>query len=195
MKKRLVIGISGATGPIYAIRMLEVLKDIDDIETHLIISNAAELTIKLETDYTVDYVKGLADVTYSNENVGASIASGSFETLGMVVTPCSIKTLSGIANSFNVNLLIRAADVTLKERRKLVLMVRETPFHKGHIRLMLQAAEMDAIIVPAIPSFYQKPKTIDDIINQNVGRILDIFNIKVPGLFKRWEGDDSLVKT
>ncbi len=190
MKKRLVIGISGATGPVYAIRMLEVLKKVDDVETHLIVSNAAKETIRLETDLSLDYVKGLADVVHDSENVGASIASGSFETLGMVVAPCSIKTLSGIANSFNVNLLIRAADVTLKERRKLVLMVRETPFHKGHLKLMLQAADLGALIVPAIPSFYQKPKTIDDLINQSIGRILDSFNINLPGLFKRWSGTE-----
>jgi 4-hydroxy-3-polyprenylbenzoate decarboxylase len=188
MKKRLVIGISGATGPVYAIRMLEVLKKVDDIETHLIVSNAAQETIRLETDLSLDYVKGLADVVHDNGNVGASIASGSFQTLGMVVAPCSIKTLSGIANSFNVNLLIRAADVTLKERRKLVLMVRETPFHKGHLKLMLKAADLGALIVPAIPSFYQKPKTIDDLINQSTGRILDFFDINLPGLYKRWSG-------
>ncbi len=189
MKKRLIIGLSGATGPIYAIRMLEVLKKVDDIETHLIISNAARETIKLETEFQLDYVEDLADVVHDNDNVGASVASGSFETIGMVVAPCSIKTLSGIANSFNVNLLIRAADVVLKENRKLVLMVRETPFHKGHLKLMLQAAELGAVIVPAIPSFYQKPKTIDDLINQSAGRILDIFGIKPPGLYKRWSGN------
>ena len=167
MSKRLVIAMSGATGAVYGIRMLEVLKDTD-VETHLIMSKAAELTIRLETDYDVDYVKSLADCDYNVENVGAAVASGSFETMGMVVIPCSIKTLSGIANSFNVNLLIRAADVTLKEGRRLVLMVRETPFHKGHLRLMLQMADMGALIAPAIPSFYKKPQTIDDIVNQTV---------------------------
>ncbi len=187
--KKLVIGISGATGPIYGIRMLEALKDTD-IETHLVISGASETTIKLETDYKMNYIKGLADRVYDIKNVGGAIASGSFQTLGMVVAPCSIKTLSGIAHSFNENLLIRSADVTLKEGRKLVLMVRETPFHKGHLKLMLQAAEMGAVIAPAIPSFYKKPKTIDDIVNQSVGRILDFFDIKV-GLFDRWSEDDS----
>jgi len=189
MKKRLVIGMSGATGAAYAIRMLEVLKETE-IETHLIISNAAEKTIQLETDDTVDHVKGLADRVYDIENVGAAIASGSFETLGMVVIPCSIKTLSGIANSFNVNLLIRAADVTLKERRKLALMVRETPFHKGHFRLMAQAADMGALIIPPVPSFYKRPKTIDDILDQTVGRILDFFGIKL-GIFNRWSEADG----
>lgn len=189
-KKRLVIGISGATGPIYGIRMLEMLKDVDDIETHLVISSASETTIKLETDYQMEYVKGLADCVYDMKNVGGAIASGSFETAGMVVAPCSIKTLSGIANSYNENLLIRAADVTLKEGRKLVIMVRETPFHKGHLRLMLQAAEIGAVIAPPIPSFYKKPKTIDDIVNQSVGRTLDYFGIKVNG-FERWSSADS----
>ncbi len=188
-KKRLVLGISGATGPIYGIRMLEVLKDID-VETHLVLSDASEITIQLETDYQIDYVKRLADCVYDINNVGGAIASGSFETLGMVVAPCSIKTLSGIAHSFNDNLLIRAADVTLKEGRKLVLMVRETPFHKGHLRLMLQAAEMGAFIAPAIPSFYKKPKTIDDIVNQTVGRILGFFDINVD-IFDRWSDKDS----
>jgi len=188
-KKRLAIGISGATGPIYGIRMLEVLKDTD-VETHLVISGASETTISLETDYQMNYVKSLADCVYDINNVGGAIASGSFETLGMVVAPCSIKTLSGIAHSYNDNLLIRSADVTLKEGRKLVLMVRETPFHRGHLRMMLQAAEMGAVIAPAIPSFYKKPKTIDDIINQSVGRILDFFNIEVD-IFERWSKEDS----
>jgi len=189
MTQRLVIGMSGATGAIYGIRMVEVLKDTN-VETHLILSKAAELTTRLETDYDIDYVRGLADFDYEVDNVGAAIASGSFETMGMVVIPCSIKTLSGIANSFNVNLLIRAADVTLKEERKLVLMVRETPFHKGHLRLMLQMADMGALIAPAIPSFYKKPQTIDDIINQTVGRILDYYGIKID-LFHRWSFEDG----
>jgi len=181
--------MSGATGAIYGIRMLEVLKDTD-IETHFILSKAAELTTRLETEYDIDTVKDLADVCYEVDNVGAAIASGSFETMGMVVIPCSIKTLSGIANSFNVNLLIRAADVTLKEERKLVLMVRETPFHKGHLRLMLQMADMGALIASAIPSFYKKPRTIDDIVNQTVGRILDYYDIKID-LFQRWSFEDG----
>ena len=189
MNKRLIIGISGATGAVYGIRMLEVLKDTD-VETHLVISNAAEKTIKLETDYEVDYVKSLADCVYDILNVGAAIASGSFETNGMVVIPCSIKTLSGIANSFDTNLLIRAADVVLKEGRKLVLLVRETPFHKGHLRLMQQAADMGAILAPPVPAFYNRPKTIDDIINQSVGRALNFFDIKLD-LYKRWTVEDG----
>ena len=189
MKKRLVIGMSGASGSLYGIRMLEILKDTD-VETHLVISNAAEKTIQLETDYQVDYVKGLPGVTYDINNIGAAIASGSFETMGMVIVPCSIKTLSGIANSFDTNLLIRSADVTLKERRRLVLMVRETPFHKGHLRLMTEASDMGAIIAPPIPSFYKRPETIDDILNQIVGRMLDFFDIKVD-IFKRWSAEDG----
>ncbi|MDY7037657.1 MAG: UbiX family flavin prenyltransferase [Thermodesulfobacteriota bacterium] len=187
--RRLVIGISGATGVDYAIRMLETLREID-VETHLVVSNAAEKIIQLETDRPVDYVKGLADYVYDNNNVGAATASGSFETYGMVIVPCSIRTLSGIANSFSMNLLIRSADVTLKERRRLVLMVRETPFHKGHLKLMLQAADMGAIIAPPIPSFYKNPETIDDILNQTVGRVLDLFDIKVD-ILKRWSKEDG----
>lgn len=189
MAKRLVIGMSGATGAVYGIRMLEVLR-ATDVETHLVISKAAEMTIVLETDYTVKYVKGLADHVYDVENVGGAIASGSFETMGMAVAPCSIKTLSGIANSFNVNLLIRAADVTLKEGRPLALMVRETPFHRGHLRLMMQAAEMGAVIIPPILSFYKRPKSIDDIINQSVGRVLEFFSIRL-NTFKRWSEEDG----
>jgi len=189
MSKRLVIGMSGATGAVYGIRMLEVLKDTD-VETHLVISKAAEKTIQLETDYEVGYVKNLADCVHDILNVGAAIASGSFETIGMVVIPCSIKTLSGIANSFDTNLLIRAADVVLKERRKLVLLVRETPFHKGHLRLMQQAADMGAILAPPVPAFYNKPQTLDDIINQSVGRALNFFDIKLD-LYKRWTMEDG----
>jgi 4-hydroxy-3-polyprenylbenzoate decarboxylase len=191
VKKRLIVGISGASGPVYAVRMLEILHDIDGIETHLVISDASALTISAETKYHIDHVKSLADVYHDNSNIGASIASGSFATAGMVVIPCSIKTLSGIANSFNENLLIRAADVSLKEKRKLVLVVRETPFHKGHLKLMLQAADIGAIIAPAIPAFYTQPQSIDDIINQSVGRILDMFDINVPALFSRWSGESK----
>ena len=187
--RRLVVGISGATGSIYGIRMLEVLRGTD-VETHLVMSEAAEKTIQLETDFTVEYVKGLADVVYDINNVGGTIASGSFETMGMVVIPCSIKTLSGIANSFNVNLLIRAADVTLKEQRRLVLMVRETPFHKGHLRLMLQATESGAVIAPPIPAFYKHPRTITELIDQAIGRILGLFQIKVD-IFERWDEEDG----
>lgn len=189
MKKRLTVGISGASGIIYGIRMLEVLKNTD-IETHLVISAAAEMTCNLETDKTLDYVINLANYVYNIKNIGAAIASGSFETLGMVVSPCSIKTLSGIANSYNNNLLVRAADVTLKEKRKLLLMVRETPFHKGHLNLMSRVTDVGAIVMPPVPAFYKKPKTLNDIINHCVGRMLDHFSIKTD-IFKRWSTEDG----
>jgi 4-hydroxy-3-polyprenylbenzoate decarboxylase len=188
MKKRLIVGIAGASGVIYGVRMLEVLKN-RGIETHLIISEAGKLNIKIETDYDVDEVLAMADITYSNKQMAASVASGSFQTMGMVIAPCTVKTLSGIANSYNENLLIRAADVQLKEKRKLAIMFRETPLHVGHLRLLTQAAEMGAHIVPPIPAFYHHPKTIDDIINQSVGKVLDYMGIE-HDLFKRWDNTE-----
>jgi 4-hydroxy-3-polyprenylbenzoate decarboxylase len=182
--KRLVVGISGATGAIYGIRLLEFLSK-SDVETHLVVSTSAEKTIRMETNWTLAQVKALASVTYDMEDVGADISSGSFHAEGMVVIPCSIKSLSAIANSYNENLLIRAADVTLKERRKLVLVVRETPLHRGHLSLMLNVAEAGGVILPPIPAFYFLPKTMDDIINHTVGRVLDVFNID-HSLFNRW---------
>ena len=182
--KRLVVGISGATGAIYGIRLLEILSK-SDVETHLVISGSAEKTIRMETSWTLAQVKGLAAVTYNMEDVGADISSGSFHTEGMVVIPCSIKSLSAIANSYNENLLIRAADVALKERRKLVLVVRETPLHRGHLSLMLNVADAGGILLPPIPAFYFLPKTMDDLINHTVGRVLDVFGID-HGLFNRW---------
>ena len=182
--KRLVVGLTGATGAIYGIRLLEILSK-SDVETHLVISTSAEKTIRMETHWTLEQVKALATVTYNMEDVGADISSGSFHTEGMVVIPCSIKSLSAIANSYNENLLIRAADVALKERRKLVLVVRETPLHRGHLTLMLNAADAGAVILPPIPAFYFLPKTLDDIINHTVGRALDVFNID-HSLFNRW---------
>ena len=182
--KRLVVGISGATGAIYGIRLLEFLSK-SDIETHLIVSRSAEKTIRMETSWTLEQVKALATVTYNMEDVGADISSGSFHAEGMVVIPCSIKSLSAIANSYNDNLLIRAADVTLKERRKLVLVVRETPLHRGHLSLMLNVADAGGVILPPIPAFYFLPKTIDDLINHTVGRVLDVFSID-HRLFNRW---------
>ena len=187
MTKRIVVGISGASGVIYGVKMLTRLMEVD-FETHLIISAAGKLTIKIETDYTPDEVAAMADFVYDHKNVAASLASGSFLTDGMVVAPCTIKTLSGIANSYTEDLLVRAADVTLKERRKLVLVVRETPFHKGHLRLMTQAADMGAHILPPIPSFYHKPKTLDDIIDQTIGKVFDYLGI-THNLFMRWDGD------
>ena len=188
MPKRLVVGISGASGVTYGVRLLQVLKDTD-YETHLIISKSGELNIEIETDYDPADVKAMADYVYDHKNMAASLASGSFLTAGMVVVPCTIKTLSGIANSYNENLLVRAADVTLKEKRKLALVVRETPLHKGHLRLMTMAADMGAHILPPVPSFYHMPKTIEDIIDQTIGKIFDFMGIE-HDLFKRW-GDDS----
>ena len=182
--KRLVVGISGATGAIYGIRLLEFLSK-SDVETHLVISTSAEKTIRMETSWTLEQVKALATVTYNMEDVGADISSGSFHAEGMVVIPCSIKSLSAIANSYNENLLVRAADVALKERRKLVLVVRETPLHRGHLSLMLNVADAGGVILPPIPAFYFLPKTLDDIINHTVGRVLDVFEID-HHLFNRW---------
>ena len=186
---RLIVGISGASGVIYGIRLLEVLRGVAAIETHLILSNAAKRTILLETDYTIDQVETLANRLYSFGDISASISSGSYKTMGMVVIPCAIKTLSGIANSYSDNLLVRAADVVLKDRRKLVLVVRETPLHLGHVRLMAQAIEFGAVIMPPVPAFYHRPQNLDDIINQTVNRVLDLFGVDLDhDLFQRWQG-------
>ena len=184
MTKRIVIGISGASGVIYGIKMLSLLQE-KDFETHLIISDSGRKNIEIETSFKADDVAGMANYTYDNKDVGAALASGSYLTEGMVVVPCTIKTLSGIANSYTNNLLVRAADVTLKEKRKLVLVVRETPLHVGHLSLMTKAAQMGAHILPPIPSFYHQPKTIDDIIHQTIGKIFDYLGIE-HHLFKRW---------
>ena len=186
---RLVIGIAGASGVIYAVRLLEVLHDVPNVETHLVLSDAARQTIGYETNFTVEKVMELADVQHSIKNIAASISSGSFKTMGMVVVPCSMKTLSGIAMSFSDNLLLRAADVTLKDRRPLVLLPRETPLHLGHLRLMVQVSEMGAILLPPMPAFYHRPKTVDDIINQTINRVLDVLKIELEhDLFDRWTG-------
>jgi 4-hydroxy-3-polyprenylbenzoate decarboxylase len=182
--KKIVVGVSGATGTIYAVRVLEALRKAN-IETHLVISEGAVKVMKLETEYDPEMLASLASFAYEVNDLGAPIASGSFLTDGMVVVPCSIKSLSAIANSYSDNLLIRAADVTLKEKRKLVLVVRETPLHAGHLQLMLKASEIGAVILPPVPAFYHKPVTIDDLVNQTVGKILDQFGIDA-GLFKRW---------
>lgn len=184
MTKRIVIGISGASGVIYGIKMLSLLQE-KDFETHLIISESGRQNIEIETSYKADEVAGMANYTYDNKDVGAALASGSYLTEGMVVVPCTIKTLSGIANSYTNNLLVRAADVTLKEKRRLVLVVRETPLHVGHLRLMTRAAQMGAHILPPVPSFYHQPKTIDDIIHQTIGKIFDYLGIE-HNLYKRW---------
>jgi 4-hydroxy-3-polyprenylbenzoate decarboxylase len=187
--RRLVVGLSGASGVIYGIRLLEVLRGVPDIETHLVTSNAAKQTILLETDYTVEQVEALAATPYRFTDIAARISSGSFKTMGMVVIPCSMKTLSGIALSFSDNLLLRAADVVLKDHRRLVLVPRETPLHLGHLRLMIQVVEMGAILVPPMPAFYHRPQTLDDIVNQTVNRVLDLLDIELPhDLFERWSG-------
>jgi 4-hydroxy-3-polyprenylbenzoate decarboxylase len=189
MSLPLVVAITGATGVIYGVEMLRVLKTLGQ-ETHLILSEAAGLNLAIETDCDLDYVKGLAHVVYSNKDVGAAVASGSFRTRGMIVAPCTVKTLSAVANSFTYNLIVRAADVTLKERRPLVLMVRETPLHKGHLELMARAADCGAVILPPMPAFYHKPESIMDIIHQSIGKALDQVGIEHT-LFRRWAGQGS----
>lgn len=183
----LIVGISGASGAVYGVRLLSALRKAK-IPSHLIVSKSAALTLKEECNLTVNQVRELADVNYSNGDVGASVSSGSFKTLGMVIIPCSIRTVSDIAYGTTDNLLSRAADVVLKERRRLVLVVRETPLHAGHLKSMLAATENGAIIMPPVPAFYHRPKTIDDIVNQTVGRCLDLFDID-SGLVKRWQPD------
>lgn len=180
------MAISGASAPIYGIRLLEVLSRTDEVETHLILSKGALRTIPLETDWSVTKVKKLADYNHNLDDIAASISSGSFKTAGMVIAPCSMNTLSGVATTRADNLITRAADVTLKERRRLVLVVRETPLHLGHLRNMIAAAELGAIVLPPIPAFYHKPQTIDDLINHTVGRLLDLFDVE-HDLFKRWQ--------
>lgn len=183
-KKRLIIGISGASGIIYGIRLLEILRTTD-IEVHLIVSKTAEQTRIIETSLSAKQLKELADVQYAAGDLTAAIASGSYKTMGMMIAPCSIKTLSEIATGITGNLLSRAADVTLKENRRLVLMVRESPLHAGHLESMLKVARMGGIIAPPMPAFYNQPKTLDDMINHTVGRALDLFDIDV-NLVKRW---------
>jgi flavin prenyltransferase len=186
MEKRIVVGISGASGVIYGYEMLKTLRRLG-YESHVVITEGAKHNFLLETDHSVRDVEEAADFLYNDGDLGARISSGSFLTRGMVVIPCSIKTLSGIANSYDANLLVRAADVTLKERRPLVLVVRETPLHEGHLRLMLSAAASGAVILPPVPAFYHRPKVIQDLINQTIGKILDC--LRVPhDVFKRWDG-------
>jgi len=186
--KRLIIGISGATGAIYGVRMLEVLSKLKDVETHLVLTRAAKMTIQVETPHSVKDVESMADVVHDINNVGASISSGSFRTAGMVIVPCSMKSLGGIAHSVGGDLLVRAADVILKERKKLVLVARETPLHLGHLETMAALTRMGAVIFPPVPAYYHRPKTLDDIINQTVSRILDQFDIDV-NLFERWSDE------
>lgn len=186
---RLIVGISGASGAIYGIRLLEVLRGVAEIETHLVVSTAARLTISLETDYSLEAVEKLADSVYRPGDIAAPISSGSFKTMGMVVAPCSMKTVSGIANSYTDNLLLRAADVVLKDRRRLVLVPRETPLHLGHLRLLTQVTEMGAIVMPPTPAFYHRPQKIEEIVDQTINRVLDLLDIELDGdLFERWQG-------
>jgi 4-hydroxy-3-polyprenylbenzoate decarboxylase len=182
--KRLIIGISGASGVIYGVRLLETLRSMD-VETHLVISKAAEVTIAYETDVKVAALHDLADISYPEADIAAAISSGSFKTLGMVIAPCSIRSMSEIATGVTSSLLTRAADVVLKERRRLVLMVRETPLHTGHLRNMTALSEMGAIIAPPLPGFYAMPESVDDIIDHSVGRVLDLFGLD-SGKVRRW---------
>ena len=183
--KRMIIGISGASGVIYGIRALMHLQAMPDIETHLVLSEGGRINIPIETDYSIDDVEAMADVVHSPDNLAATISSGSYKTAGMMVIPCSIKSLSAIVHSFADNLLARAADVCLKEKRKLVLVVRETPLHKGHLEMMAKAADLGALILPPLPAFYHKPKTIEDIIDQSIGKVFDYFELEHQ-LFRRW---------
>ncbi len=192
--RRLIIGMSGASGQIYGIRLLEVLRAAPDVETHLVLSQAARITIAQETDYDPHDVEALADVVYRPGDIGAAIASGSFETAGMIVAPCSIKSLSAIAHSFDDDLLTRAADVQLKEGRQVLLMVRETPLHLGHLELMAQAARIGCIIFPPVPAFYSQPKTLDDIVNGTVGRVLARMGVENE-LYYRWLGMREATKS
>ena len=185
-KKRLIIGISGASGAIYGIRLLDVLKE-SGIETHLVVSKAAQLTITQETEYSLKKVQKLADVVYPAGDIAAKISSGSFKTMGMVIAPCSIRTMSEIATGVTSTLMSRAADVVLKERRRLVLMVRETPLHAGHLRTMAHLAEIGAIIAPPVPAFYNRPESLEEMVNHSIGRVLDLFEVEHT-LVKRWKG-------
>ena len=182
--KSIVVGITGASGVIYGVRILEVLAKLE-VETHLIITQAGLRNLEIETNYSRNRLESIASHIYDEEDLSASLASGSFKVDGMVVAPCSIKTLSAIANSYSNNLLVRTADVTLKERRRLVLLVREAPLHEGHLELMIRVARAGGIIMPPVPAFYHQPKTIDDIINQTIGKVLDLFSIDGK-LFRRW---------
>ena len=189
-KQRLIVGISGASGAIYGIKMLEALQSEDiakNVETHLVVSNAAKITLTAELNMKISDVQHLADYYHNITDIGASIASGSFKTMGMVIAPCSVNSMSEIATGITSNLLSRAADVVLKERRKLVLMVRETPLHTGHLRTMTKLSEMGAILAPPLPAFYTKPETIEQLVNHSVGRILDLFDID-SSLVSRWNG-------
>lgn len=181
---RLIVGISGASGAVYGIRLLQALRDLP-VETHLVLSKAAELTIAHETDWKIADVAALADICHPAHDLGAAISSGSFRTLGMIVAPCSVRSMSEIATGATTTLLTRAADVVLKERRRLVLLVRETPFHSGHLRSMLALSEMGAVIAPPLPAFYGRPQTVEELVDHSVGRALDLFGLD-SGRVRRW---------
>ena len=183
--KRLIVGISGASGVIYGVRMLEILRD-KGIETHLVMSKSAEMTLAYETNLKPKDIKALASVTHAPADIGASISSGSFKTMGMVIAPCSIRTMSEIATGVTSSLVSRAADVVLKEKRRLVLAIRETPLHGGHLRTMVTLSDIGAVLAPVVPAFYNKPKSVEDIVNHTVGRLLDFFDIETG--VKRWHG-------
>jgi len=189
VRPRLIVGISGASGVIYGVRLLELLRPLP-VETHLVISRTADLTLAVETDLKPGAIRGLADVVHANSDMAAPISSGSFKTMGMVVAPCSIRSMAEIASGVTTTLLSRAADVALKERRRLVLLVRETPLHTGHLRTMTALSEMGAVIAPPVPAFYAKPQTLDEMIDQTLGRILDLFGLET-GLVRRW-GEPSI---
>jgi flavin prenyltransferase len=188
MAKRIIVGISGASGIVYGLRVLQLLRDCA-VQTHLVMSKSAKLTLHYELDMSVADIESLADEVHPINNIGASIASGSFQTAGMLIAPCSVRTMSEIATGVTSTLLTRAADVVLKERRRLVLLVRETPLHTGHLRTMTQLSEMGAVIAPPVPSFYTRPQTLDDMVTQTVGRALDLFDLEHEQV-KRWRGDD-----
>lgn len=185
--QRLIIGISGASGAVYGVRLLEHLRDTP-IETHLVVSKSALITVSHETGLSLSDLKSMASVTYSNKDIGASIASGSYKTLGMIVAPCSMRSMSEIASGVTSTLLTRAADVVLKERRRLALMVRETPLHRNHLRTMTELAELGAVIAPPVPAFYALPKTLDEMVDHSLGRVLDLFDLEL-GLVHRWRGE------
>ena len=185
--RRLIVAITGASGAIYGIRALELLRSVEDVETHVIITPSAHRTIAHETDYGPDDVRELADQHHNPRDIGAALSSGSFVTTGMLVAPCSVKTLSGIANSYNEELVVRAADVCLKERRRVVLMLRETPLHAGHIDLMARATANGAIIMPPVPAFYALPRSVEEVVDQTVSRALELLDVVIPGI-KRWDG-------
>ncbi|WP_037084836.1 UbiX family flavin prenyltransferase [Neorhizobium vignae] len=184
--RRIIIAITGASGVIYGVRALQLLRQVEDVETHAVISPSAFRTAIDEIDMSPEEIKSLADVLYNHKDIGAALSSGSFRTAGMLVAPCSVKTLSGIANCYNDELIVRAADVCLKERRRVVLLFRETPLHAGHIALMDQATRNGAIVMPPVPAFYSKPSSLDEMVTQTVGRALDLFDIHLP-MVKRWK--------